>query len=164
MANTLDSMPDHPLELESVLSMDDTYEWVMRQETDEVLAVVLFKNGNAHALGFDVDNGGWVHIATGNATEATEEEVREVEDAVKDWVRTTYIDEFKDGSVSIVSAGEREKNRKPFEVRRGLEPEYDCPDCDYYATGVTTSAHSYMDHLQDEHGYSRDEALDVLNG
>lgn len=53
---------------------------------------------------------------------------------------------------------------RPEEVKMGLEPEYDCPECDHYATGLSTSPQTFLDHLVDEHGYTRPEAFKVLNG
>lgn len=52
----------------------------------------------------------------------------------------------------------------PWEVEQGLEPEYDCPDCEYCKTGLSTGPHEFLDHLQDEHGYSKGEAFDILDG
>jgi len=46
--------------------------------------------------------------------------------------------------------------------KKGLEAEYDCPDCDYYQTGTTTGPHSFLDHLKEEHGYSDTEAMEIL--
>lgn len=57
-----------------------------------------------------------------------------------------------------------EPEEKPDVVEMGLEPEYNCPECDYYNTGVSTSPHSFLDHLRDEHGYTSEEAHEVLNG
>lgn len=56
------------------------------------------------------------------------------------------------------------ENDRPWEVEQGLEPEYDCPDCEYYKTGLTTGPHSFLDHLQEEHDYSQSEAHEVMNG
>jgi DNA-directed RNA polymerase subunit RPC12/RpoP len=52
---------------------------------------------------------------------------------------------------------------RPWEVKQGLEPEYDCPECGYYKTGLTVGPHAFLNHLQDEHGYSKSEASDVLH-
>ena len=63
----------------------------------------------------------------------------------------------------LVSDRETEKER-PWEVEQNLEPEYDCPECEYYKTGLTTGPHAFLDHMQDEHGYSRSAAFDAMNG
>lgn len=55
-------------------------------------------------------------------------------------------------------------DERPWEVEAGLEPEYDCPDCDYYKTGLSTGGHAFLDHLKDEHGYSSGEAFEIMNG
>lgn len=52
----------------------------------------------------------------------------------------------------------------PEEVEQGLEPGYDCPECDYASSGLTTGPHAFLDHLREEHGYSSTEAHQVLNG
>lgn len=62
-----------------------------------------------------------------------------------------------------VETGSGEKD-PPQEVEQGLEPEYDCPDCEYYKTGLTTGPHTFLDHLQEEHGYSESEASSILHG
>lgn len=53
---------------------------------------------------------------------------------------------------------------RPREVEQGLEPEYDCPECDHYSTGLSSGPHAFLDHLQEEHDYSRSEAFEVLHG
>jgi len=42
-----------------------------------------------------------------------------------------------------------------------LEPTYDCPDCEYKKTGVSTSPHDYQRHLVEEHDYTEDEAREI---
>lgn len=55
-------------------------------------------------------------------------------------------------------------NNQPEEVEMGLEPGYNCPECDYSKSGISTGPHAFLDHLRDEHGYSNEEAHRVLNG
>lgn len=62
------------------------------------------------------------------------------------------------------SVQESSEKDRPWEVEQGLEPEYDCPECDYYKTGLSTGPHAFLDHLQEEHGYSKSEASGVLHG
>jgi hypothetical protein len=45
-----------------------------------------------------------------------------------------------------------------------LEATYDCPDCEYHQTGVTTSPHDFHDHLTEEHGYTKLEARRIRQG
>lgn len=61
------------------------------------------------------------------------------------------------------SSEESSGDDRPWEVEQGLEPEYDCPECDYYKTGLTTGPHAFLEHLQEEHGYSKSGASDVLH-
>jgi hypothetical protein len=68
-----------------------------------------------------------------------------------------------DGGGGIGGSSEHSKydaNNPPDVVRQGLEAEYDCPECDLYTYGQ--SPHDFLDHLQDEHDYTRSEAFDVL--
>lgn len=51
-----------------------------------------------------------------------------------------------------------------WEDKMGLEPGYDCPECDFYKTGATVSPQTFLDHLRDEHSYTNSEAHQVLNG
>jgi hypothetical protein len=51
----------------------------------------------------------------------------------------------------------------PWVVEQGLEAEYDCPDCDFYKTSISTSMEEYLQHLQNEHGYTVSEACDILH-
>jgi len=52
----------------------------------------------------------------------------------------------------------------PKEVEQGLEPGYDCPECDYASSGLTTGPYAFLDHLREEHGYTSEQAHKVLNG
>lgn len=52
----------------------------------------------------------------------------------------------------------------PWEVEQGLEPGYNCPDCDYSKSGLSTGPHAFLDHLQEKHGYSHSEAFDIFQG
>lgn len=45
--------------------------------------------------------------------------------------------------------------------RMGLEPEMNCPDCDWYGTGMNME--KFLTHLQEDHGYSSADAHDILN-
>ena len=39
----------------------------------------------------------------------------------------------------MVMPDQRKKHRRPKAVEDGLEPEYDCPECAYYETGLTAA-------------------------
>lgn len=67
-------------------------------------------------------------------------------------------------TADIMSNGNSDEKDRPPEVEQGLEPEYDCPECNHYSTGLSAGPHAFLDHLQEEHGYTRGEAFDVLNG
>jgi hypothetical protein len=43
-----------------------------------------------------------------------------------------------------------------------LEPDLDCPDCEYHKRG--NFMHEFLDHLQDEHGYSHSKAFEIMQG
>jgi len=44
------------------------------------------------------------------------------------------------------------------------ETTYDCPDCGYHRTGVTTSPQDFHRHLTDEHDYTTAEARRIRQG
>ena len=69
-----------------------------------------------------------------------------------------------DPSTQNTDSTSSDEDDRPWEVKQGLEPEYDCPECDYYSTGISTGPHAFLDHLRDEHGYTSEEAHRVLNG
>lgn len=162
--STLSSIPDRPLDLDTVIAMDDTHEFAMRSEPKEILSIIVFSDDHAHALGYDPDDDGWVEIERGPAYAETEDDVEQVTTAIEDWLAATYPEEYEAGDVEMVSKGQQKKHRRPKEVEMGLEPEYDCPDCDYYKTGLTTGPHDFLNHLQEEHDYSSSEAHEVMNG
>lgn len=60
--------------------------------------------------------------------------------------------------------GDDSESEQPWEVEQGLEPGYNCPDCEYSKSGLTVSPHDFLDHLQNKHGYSQSEAFDIMNG
>lgn len=159
MPSTINSMPDGPMELSTVKRMKETYEYAVAEEdSEEVVAVLMLREENVYGLGFHPDEGGWVRIVAGDRV-AEEEEMDRVEDAIEGWVEHAHGE-----STRIVSPGERSKNRRPWEVEQGLEPEYDCPDCPFYGTGLSMGPHAFLDHLKDEHGYSNEEAFQIMNG
>lgn len=160
----LSAIPPEPLGLDTVIAMDDTHEFAMRSESKEILSIVVFSDDHAHALGYEPAADGWVEIERGPAYAETEEDVDQVVTAIEEWLAATYPEEYEEGHVEMISKGQQKKHRRPKEVEMGLEPEYDCPDCDYYKTGLTTSPHGYLEHLQEEHGYSSSEAHEILNG
>jgi glutaredoxin len=49
-----------------------------------------------------------------------------------------------------------------WEPERGLNTRYECPECAYARTGVTTSRHTFETHLIEEHGYALDEIAQVI--
>lgn len=161
MPKTVSTLPDEPLELDEVLKMDETYEYSMFSETEEVVVVLLLGDEMAHALGYDEQAGGWIQFETVPIEDA-DEGMDTIESAIDTWVTSNYGDELVSGELEMITPGQRSKHHRPKEVEMGLEPEYDCPECDYYATGISTSPQSFLDHLRDEHDYSDDEAFDVL--
>lgn len=48
-------------------------------------------------------------------------------------------------------------NARSWGPEEGLDPRFDCPDCDYERTGTTTSRHKYELHLMQVHDYDVDE-------
>lgn len=161
MPETVSTLPDSPLELDEVIRMDETYEYALLSETDEVVAILLLGKEKAHALGYDEDAGGWVRIEDAGIDEQEEGHER-IEDAIDDWTATNYGDELASGDLEMVTPGQRKKHRRPKAVEEGLEPEYDCPECDYYETGLTAAPQEFLDHLREEHDYSSEEAHAVL--
>ncbi|WP_232700809.1 hypothetical protein [Halobacterium wangiae] len=169
MTDTVASMPGRPLKYHTVRDSDDFLGYAIREETREILALVVFSSDTAHALGYDEEAGGWEKIGDAPATpDTTEEDIHALDETVGEWVLEVYEEERLSGDVQMMigeEAPDQEKQR-PKEVEQGLEPEYDCPedDCDWYATGLSTSPHAFLDHLREEHGYSDSEAHEVLNG
>lgn len=161
---TVGSLPGEPLSLNTVIGMSDTHELAMRSDTSEILAIILFSDDHAHALGYEPENEGWVQIERGPAYAETTEDVEQVTEAIEEWLESTYPEEYAADDVEMVSKDQQRKHRRPPEVEQGLEPEYDCPECDYYKTGLTTGPHAFLDHLQDEHDYSSEEAHKAMNG
>jgi len=159
MTDTLSSIPAEPLDLDTVLAMEETYEYAVDDDTGDVVAMLLLRDKGAFVVGYDPTAAGWIEVATG-PSDATNEEIDEVEAELEAWIESTYADR-DDFAVSMTSPGQRKKNRRPKEVEMGLEPEFDCPDCDYYKTGLSVSPHDYQTHLEEEHGYTEAEAIEI---
>jgi hypothetical protein len=152
--------------------MEDAREYSVRLESDDVYAMALIGKKQVHGLGYDDDAGGWVQFES-VAMEYSDEAANKFEATIEEWVKSTYGGKLERGDLVMIGAadvaeksseatGEGEKE-VPWEVEQGLEPEYDCPDCDYYETGLSSGPHAFLDHLQEDHGYSQSEAFDILN-
>lgn len=46
---------------------------------------------------------------------------------------------------------------------QGVEPRYDCPECEYRRTGVTTSRHGFTLHLLKDHDYTLDDVARLIS-
>lgn len=167
MAKTVSSLPNRPLSKAEVLGMDGAREYCIDPDAETAYAIILLGNSELHALGLDPDADAWVQFETEKIEHSDDEHADAFEAAVIEWSESHYGDRLDD-DLKLVALGNPDdadgQTEVPSEVEMGLEPEYDCPDCEYYATGVTTSPHAFLDHLQDEHDYSRSEAFDILNG
>ncbi len=174
MPTTVSSMPDRPLSKREVLGMSDAREYCIDPDAEKAYIITLLGDEQAHALGLDPDAGEWVQFESERIENSDAESIDAFEDAIYEWADENYGDRLgDDGDLKMAGPddppadpedegdGEREV---PWEVEQGLEPEYDCPDCEYYKTGLTTAPQSFLDHLEDEHGYSRSEAHEILNG
>lgn len=171
---TISSMPDRPLTKTEVLGMSEAREYCIDPNAEEAYIIMLLGRSQAHALGFDPEASEWVQFETEQISNSDESSIDTFEDAIYEWADDTYGDRLgDDGDLTMAgpadpsasSDDEQDGEREvPWEVEQGLEPEYDCPDCEYYKTGLSTAPQSFLDHLEDEHGYSRSEAHEILNG
>ena len=168
MAKIVDSLPSRPLTKGEVLSMKDrAREYCIRPESDEAFVICLLGDEGVHGIGFDVGTEEWVRFYTTD-TDYSDEAFDEFEDAIYDWAKSQYGERLGVGDLEMVGPSdpsvEAKESERPEEVEMGLEPEYDCPDCDYYKTGLMTSPQSFLEHLRSEHGYSDSESTEVLHG
>ena len=171
MATTImSSMPDRPLTKTEVLDMD-ARAYCIDPDADEAYVIVLFGETQVHALGYAAAAGGWVQFESEPIENSDTDTIDAFEDVVVRWTDDHYAERLGDGGdLKISGEGDStetdatEEREVPWEVEQGLEAEYDCPDCEYYTTGLSTGPHAFLDHLEDEHGYSRSEAHEILNG
>jgi len=163
---TVSSLPSRPLERLELMSMEDASEYCVRPASEEVYVIALIGENQVHGLGYDDEVDGWVQFES-VPMEYSEEAADEFEESIDEWVESMYATELEAGDLVMVGgegvSEESDEEGVPWEVEQGLEPEYDCPDCEYYKTGVTTSPHAFLDHLQAEHGYSESEASEILH-
>lgn len=170
MAKSLSSLPGRPLSKSEVLSMDGAREYCIDPDAEEAYSIVLLGDEQVHALGLDPDDSKWVQLETELVENSDDEHANAFENAIVEWVETNYGDRLGDDrDLKLVPFGDGTDDEAgnaevPREVEMGLEPEYDCPDCDYYKTGLTTAPQSFLEHLQDEHDYSHSEAFDIFHG
>lgn len=170
MATTVSSLPDRPLSKREVLDME-AREYCIDPDAEKAYAIVLLGNEQVHALGYDADAGEWVQFETEEFENSDDEHMDAFETSIYEWTDDHYGDRLgDDGDLKMVGPDDPSANTDdaetevPREVEMGLEPEYDCPDCEYYKTGLTTAPQSFLDHLEEGHGYSRSEAHEILNG
>jgi hypothetical protein len=169
MPTTVSSMPSRPLTKREVLGMDDAREYCIDPDADEAYVLMLLGDEHVHALGLDPESDEWVRFESERVENSDESHIDAFEDAIYDWADEHYGDRLGDGDLKMAGpddppADPGDGDDVPWEVEQGLEPEYDCPDCDYYKTGLSTGPNAFLDHLQDEHGYSRGKAHEIMNG
>jgi hypothetical protein len=144
---------------------DRAREFCVRPETDEAFVISLIGNEGIHALGFDTDVEEWIQFSTADM-EYSDEAADQFFDEINQWAESQFDSRLQSGELRMVGPDdpplEDNGSERPKEVEKGLEAEYDCPDCDYYQTGTTTGPHSFLDHLKEEHGYSDTEAMEIL--
>jgi len=167
MAKTVDSLPSRPLTKREVLSMDDkAREYCIRPESDEAFIIAFLGDEGVYGIGFDVESEEWVRFYTADM-DYSDEAFDEFEDEIYNWAKSQYGERLSEGELKMVGPSdpsiEENESERPEEVEMGLEPEYDCPDCDYYKTGLTTSPQRFLEHLRSEHGYSDSESMEILH-
>lgn len=134
MTETIASMPSRPLRKSEVLAnADDMREYCVNPTTEEAYVVVLLGEDRVHALGFDEAADGWVSFYTEQISNTTEEAMDALEAAIYEWAETEFGNRLEEGELRMVGPDD-----PPTEVQQGLEPEYNCPECDYYETGLST--------------------------
>jgi len=168
MPEPVSSLPDRPLTKDEVLSMSDAREYCIDRDVDEAYAISLMGENQVHALGYDAGAGGWVRFYSEKLSNDSTEAIDAFEDEIYQWLDEHFSEELDSGKLSLAGPSdpvpEDAEKEVPPEVEQGLEPEYDCPDCGYYKTGLTTGPHAYLDHLQQVHDYSESEAMEILQG
>lgn len=166
MVQTVSSLPPRPLSKREVLGMEDAREYCIDPTAEEAYIIMLFGQSQAHALSYDADAEGWVQFESEQIENSDEASIDTFEDSIYEWADEKYGDRIGD---DLKMAGPDDPPADPDdederEVEMGLEAEFDRPDCDYYKTSMTTAPQSFLDHLEEEHGYSRGEANEILNG
>jgi len=157
MTDTLEKIPPRPLLLNEAVGMENAFEYALRPDTEEVLVLLVVGEDRAHALGYEAEREGWVTIEHVPIADP-EKSVPEIERAIEAWTEEAYGEELASGDVEMVSNDDRERHRYRDHVETGLAAAYDCPECDAYGTSETVPAHVYLAHLQEEHGYTPEEA------
>lgn len=167
MTETIESLPTRPLTKAEVLSLrDDMREYCIDPEADEAYVVSMFGRKKIHALGYDENAEGWVKFYSEDLAKDTKEDIDAFEEVITEWAEERFGERLKSGELKMSGPDDPPidgENNVPPEVEMGLEPEYDCPECNYYETGLTTGPHAFLDHLRDVHDYSNSEAFSVLD-
>ncbi|ELZ35768.1 hypothetical protein C471_16342 [Halorubrum saccharovorum DSM 1137] len=168
MSETFSSLPSRALTEREVQSLDDATAYCRDPESGAAYIIVYLTDSSVVALGYDQRKDGWVqfHSQDGEFSEAA---VDDLDDAVKGWARSRFGDRLNAGDLRMTgpydSTPERDEEKEmPWEVKQGLEPEYDCPDCGFHESGLTKSPQDYLQHLKKAHGYDDSEAMEILNG
>ncbi|EMA08165.1 hypothetical protein [Haloarcula marismortui] len=160
------SLPDRPLSKAEVVSDTDRFrEFLIDPDAEEAFAISLLGDEEVHALGFVEEDSEWVRFYSENVSNTSDEAMDQFEEEIFEWGKENYGDRIDSGELKFVDtqSDDEDTERVPPEVEAGLEPEYDCPNCDYYKTGVTTGPQSFLEHLQEAHDYDQSEAHSILN-
>lgn len=85
MSKTVSSLPSDPLELDTAVRIDGAAEYGIYSESQEVVAMILLGEDQAHGLGYDKDVEGWVRFDS-ISIENTDDGPDILEATVKEWL------------------------------------------------------------------------------
>jgi hypothetical protein len=148
MSETVSSLPSRPLTERELQSLDDATAYCRDPDTGEAYIIVYISENSVSALGYEDRRDGWVQFHSRD-TEFSEEAAQNLDDEIKGWTQARYGRQIDAGDLRMTGpydpTPERDEAKEmPWEVKQGLEPEYDCPDCGFHESGLTKSPQDYL--------------------
>jgi len=162
MSETVSSLPSRPLTERELQSLDDATAYCRDPDTGEAYIIVYISENSVSALGYEDRRDGWVQFHSRD-TEFSEEAAQNLDDEIKGWTQARYGRQIDAGDLRMTGpydpTPERDEAKEmPWEVKQGLEPEYDCPDCGFHESGLTKSPQDYLSPRRESRRLRRSES------
>lgn len=161
-AEPLSALPDRPLTKQELMQLDEAGAYSIRRSSDRAYAIVFIGSEQVYGLGYDADRERWFDVKSVPLPHSAKKAQR-LKQAMFDWMELTYPSAVETGKIEHLERDDSHDNNPSVAVTMGPGAEFDCPECEWFRTGRTTSPQTFTDHLEDEHGYTTAEAHEALH-
>jgi hypothetical protein len=144
------------------MQLDGAGAYSVRRSSEEAYAIVFIGSEQVHGLGYDEDRDRWFDVKS-VALPYSAERAERLRRAMFDWVELTYPSAVDAGEIEHLERDDGHDHDDSIAVSMGPGAEFDCPECEWFRTGRTTSPRTFTDHLEDQHGYTTAQAREALH-